>query len=240
MDFKKCVIGSYYFDIVIIPETHCLPGQNIEIDNYKIFQTNRPPLHNSTHGSGGIAIAVNHSLLKYHEVISILNYNVDGQLAITLKNKINGFTLGVIGCYLSPNSFHYGRDPEGFFNNAAALWQDLIDCDLRVGGGDLNARTKQLLDFIPEIDGDMVPPRQNPDNNKNSHGDCFISFLKENQSVILNGRITPNLNNYTFVSTRGCSVPDYIFCDIENLSMCSEMKTMLISDIINENNSYIT
>ena len=107
---------------------------------------------------------------------------------------------------------------------------------MRVGGGDLNARTKQILDFIPEIDGDMVPPRQNPDNNKNSHGDCFISFLKENQSVILNGRITPNLNNYTFVSTRGCSVPDYLFCDIDNLSMCSEMKTMLISDIINDNN----
>ena len=50
----------------------------------------------------------------------------------------------------------------------------------------------------------------------------------------MNGRVTPEHNNYTFVSTRGSSVPDYIFCPAENLYNCVEMKTILVSDVINQ------
>ena len=67
----------------------------------------------------------------------------------------------------------------------------------------------------------------------NSHGDCFISFLKDNRTVILNGRVTPDYNNYTFVSTRGVSVPDYIICPVDNLIDCESFKVFLMSDIIN-------
>ena len=158
LDFKKQVIASNYYDLLIIPETHCLPNKKIEIDNFHVFQSNRPPSRKSTHGSGGIAIAVNNSLLLSHNVVSVLDYGVDGQIAIKLQNKCNDFILGIMATYLSPDSFHYGRDPEGFFNNASVLWQDLSDCDLRIGGGDLNARTKQILDYIPEIDGEFAPP----------------------------------------------------------------------------------
>ena len=49
----------------------------------------------------------------------------------------------------------------------------------------------------------------------------------------LNSRVTPEYDNYTFVSTRGCSVPDYFFCPTENLFNCTEMKTILVSDVIN-------
>ena len=41
------------------------------------------------------------------------------------------------------------------------------------------------------------------------------------------------MNNYTFVSTRGCSVPDYLFCPIDNLKYCAEVKIMLMTDIVN-------
>ena len=60
-----------------------------------------------------------------------------------------------------------------------------------MGAGDVNARTKELLDYIPEIDGDLIPKRKNPDKYKNSHRDSLLTFLKENRSIILNGRITP-------------------------------------------------
>ena len=116
------------------------------------------------------------------------------------------------------------------------LWQDLSDCDLLIGGGDLNARTKDLVDFIPEIDGKLVAPRVNPDKVKNSHGDSFITFLKDNRTVILNGRVTPSLNNYTFVSSRGSSVPDYLFTSLENLESCTSMETILVTDVINKYN----
>ena len=67
-----------------------------------------------------------------------------------------------------------------FFNNAAIMWQDLLDCDLLIVGGDVNSRTKELIDYIPEIDGNLIPKRNNPDKTKNAHGDCFLTFLKEN------------------------------------------------------------
>ena len=67
-----------------------------------------------------------------------------------------------------------------------------------------------MLDYLPDIDGN-VPTRTNPDLKKNAHGGHFITFLKDNRSVILNGRVTPEHKNFTFVSTRGCSVPDYMF-----------------------------
>ena len=90
-----------------------------------------------------------------------------------------------------------------------------------------------MIDNIPEINGQIIPKRTNPDKNKNAHANSFITFLKDNRSLILNGRITPEYNNYTFVSTRGCSVPDYLFCPVDNLYNCTEMKTILVTDIIN-------
>ena len=45
--------------------------------------------------------------------------------------------------------------------------------------------------------------------------------------------MTPANNNYTFVSTRGCSVPDYFFCPVDNLYNCIEMKTILMTDVVN-------
>ena len=221
-------------DIVILPEIHCLPHQNIEIENYTLYQNKRKMPANSRKGSGGIAIAIKTALLSYHDVIGIFT-NVDGQIGLKLKNTKSDIIVGVIGLYLSPDNYQYGRDPEGFFNNAAVLWEDFSDCDLLVGSGDLNSRTKEALDFIPEIDGDLIPLRSNPDKTKNAHGNCFLTFLKETRAIILNGRVTPNLNNFTFVSpNRGCSVPDYHFCPVDQLQYCKEMKTLLISEIVNE------
>ena len=111
--------------------------------------------------------------------------------------------------------------------------ENLSDCDLRIGGGDLNARTKDIIEYLPEVDGSL-PVRTNMDKKKNSHGDCFLTFLRDNRALILNGRVTPQYNNFTFVSTRRCSVPDYIFCPVDNLHYCVSMKTLLIQDIINK------
>ena len=232
VDFKKYVIASIYFDILILPETHCLPNDIIEIDNYKIFQNNRPNAVGTRRGSGGIAIAVHSSVIESHTVVSV-NKGVDGQISVKLKNKFNDFIVGVLALYLPPDNYIYGREPEMFFNQATVLWEDLFDCDLLVGGGDLNARTKNMIEYLPDIDGNLIPVRENPDQIKNKHADSFITFLKDNRSIILNGRITPQFNNYTFVSTRGCSVPDYLFSPTDHLRFCKEMRTILMSDIVN-------
>jgi hypothetical protein len=224
-----------YFDFLILPEIHSLPHESIDLENYKIFQFNRPNQGNARRGSGGIAIAIHVTVLDSHVVLSV-NKGLDGQLSIKLKNLNNDFLVGILALYLPPDNYMYGQDPENFYNNAAVLWEDLFDCDLLIGGGDLNSRVKDMLDYIPDIDGKLIPSRKNPDRIKNKHGDCFISFLKDNRSLILNGRITPQFNNYTFVSTRGCSVPDFLFCPVDQLVFCTEMKTILMSDIVNDYN----
>ena len=181
---------------------------------FTVYQYNREASENNRRGSGGIAIAVNNSVLESHIVLGVYK-GIDGQLGLKLQNKLNDFMLGIVGFYLSPDSYIYGQDPENFFNEGAVIWDDLSDCDLLVGAGDVNSRTQKMLDYLPEIDGNL-PPRQNPDLSKNYHGNHFITFLKDNRAVILNGRTTPQFNNFTFVSTRGTSVPDYMFCPLDD------------------------
>ena len=161
-------------------------------------------------GSGGIAIAIHNTVLAYHTIVSIVR-SLDGQLAIKLVNSVNNYSIGILALYLPPDNYIYGKDPENFFNQAAVMWEDMTECDLLVGSGDLNCRTKQIIEYLPDIDGDLIPPRHNPDLTKSSHADSFISFLKDSRSIILNGRVTPDYNNFTFVNPRGFSIPDYMF-----------------------------
>ena len=232
LTFKLSVIKYLYFDILVMPEHHCINDQVLKIDNYEIYQCNRKTLAHLNYGSGGIAIAVHKTLLDTHVVVGKYE-GIDGQLGLKIKNMENEFVLGILGLYLSPDSFHYGQDAENYFNHCAVLCDDLGECDLLVGAGDVNARTKQLLDYIPDIDGNLIPERFNPDKIKNPHGDAFLTFLKNTRNIILNGRITPQFNNFTFVTSRGCSVPDYLFSPIEHLQFCQEVKTLLMADIVN-------
>ena len=176
----KNVINFLCVDLIIIPEIHCTPDQKIEIENFTVFQLNRPQNINARRGSGGIAIAINNLLLESHEIISVYTHGCDGQIGIKLKNKFNDFIVGILALYLSPDNYKYGRDAEEFFNNATVIWQDLSDSDLLIGAGDVNSRTKMLLDYVPDVDGSLIPPRSNPDNVKNAHAESFLSFLKDN------------------------------------------------------------
>ena len=112
-----------------------------------------------------------------------------------MKNKLNDLLLGIVGLYLPPDSYIYGQDAEHFFCEASVIWNDMTDCDLLIGAGDLNARTKDLKDYLPEIDGDL-PIRSNPDMTKNARGNNCVTFLKDNRAVILNGRTTSQFNNF--------------------------------------------
>ena len=202
--------------------------------NYTFFQKKRLKIGNLGRGSGGIAIGIKNVLLSLHDIVAVYDDSCDGLIGLKLKNKFNDIYVGIVAMYLSPDNYRYGQDAEGFFNSAAVMWQDLLGCDLLIGGGDLNSRTQELLDFIPEIDGALISKRFNPDKVKNAHGESFLTFLKENRSLILNGRVTPELNNFTFVSPqRGSSVPDYIFCPVEHYEQCTEARVLLISEVVN-------
>ena len=245
--FKKQIIKIQNPDIIIIPETHCrnavidiidqsINDEKVFLENFTFFCYNRSKTAaNAIRGSGGIAIGINNLMLQTHTIVSVNNASIDGLMYVKLRHIETDFHLGIMGCYLPPDNYLYGRDAEGFFREGSVLWSDLETCDLIVGGGDVNSRTKNNLDYIPEIDGSLVPPRHNPDNVRNSHGDAFIDFLKSNRAVIINGRVTPEKNDFTFVSPRGSSVPDYIFTSLDSLPKCESCEVKLMTDLINEN-----
>ena len=136
-------------DIYLLSETHCFKDQLLTIDGFKIFQFNRNKVsERAIKGSGGVAIAINERLLVNHSILTVYKGTHDGILAIKLKNNESDVKLGIVVNYLPPDTFHYGRDPGGYFADNAAIWSDMSDCDLLVGGGDLNSRTKCDLDRV--------------------------------------------------------------------------------------------
>ena len=95
--FKKYVVSSMYFDFLILPEHHCLPDESFELENYKIYQNNRPILGGGVRrGSGGIAIAINLTILETHTVVSVTK-GVDGQISVKLRCNFNDFIVGPNG-----------------------------------------------------------------------------------------------------------------------------------------------
>ena len=80
--------------------------------------------------------------------------------------------------YLPPESYRYGKDAESYFTDSSILISDLSDCDLIVAGGDLNARTKCDLDYIPEVDNFSLA-RTNPDTDKKPTWKSLPPVLKK-------------------------------------------------------------
>ena len=234
--FKCSAVNSLELDVVFITETFCKKNDILSITNYQVVQFNRQNISSrSIRGSGGCAIALSNKFMSNHVIVATYRGRQDGILAVKLRYTENDMLIGLLVNYLPPHGFHYGKDPESFFLDNSLVFSDLSDCDLLVAGGDLNSRTKDDLDYIPDVDGD-TPPRINPDQERNNHGKCFLQFLKDNRALICNGRITPEQNDFTFVSPQGRSVPDYIYCPADHINYCSSLKVVKVSDVINEFN----
>ena len=85
--------------------------------------------------------------------------------------------------------------------------------------GDINSKLGKLIDYIPEVD--VVPPRIILDGTTNRHGSVFREFLLDAKCCIVNGRITPEHDNYTFIELRrGSSIVDYFITSLDGLDSC--------------------
>ena len=110
--------------------------------------------------------------------------------------------------------------------------------------GDLNSRTGQLPDkylYIEEdFDDDNIeynellstmqnvfPVRKNEDKVIDSHGRKLIDLCKTTDHAIVNGRLCNDQNgNFTFCSTRGLSVTDYLLTHKFNLDSLNNFKIL--------------
>ena len=115
-----------------------------------------------------------------------------------------------MSCYLPPSNSVWGRDGVSFYNHLMSLVYRFSDADAVYITGDLNSRFGDACEIIDLIDG-QLPERKILDHGKNKHGETFLDFLKDGQLCIVNGRINPELDNFTFIDpSRGSSVVDFI------------------------------
>jgi hypothetical protein len=95
--------------------------------------------------------------------------------------------------------------------------------------GDLNARLRELDDFMPEVD--VIPDRQILDTTRNKHGDAFREFLIGGKLCVLNGRV-PGENNFTCIKTQGKSVVDYFITHTDSIKYAKHMYVKTVKDIL--------
>ena len=88
--------------------------------------------------------------------------------------------------------------------------------------GDFNARIGGRLDFIERMD--LLNKCHVLDKTINWYCDSFLEFIKDVKMCILNGRVTPEFDNFTCFNRNGCSIVDYIITDYDSLNKCKKCK----------------
>ena len=66
----------------------------------------------------------------------------------------------------------------------------------------------------------------------NKRGDIFLDFLCDMKLAILNGRITPEYDNFTCITTRSLTVIDYMVSPFEMLKDYTKCEVIPITEYI--------
>ena len=228
---REKVLSNINPHFICLTETHLKTDESIDLHGYTWFSNNRTELHvRAKSGSGGCGIFVKNTIFEVFTV-DIVDCSKEGILAIKCTNKFTDFCFVLYCCYLPPENSHRGWDAVDFY---AHLLSDLYlheYCDMVLLCGDFNSRVGNVQDYITDVD-EGVYDRQILDTVKNSHGNSLIEFLKDAKCCMLNGRVTPDLNNFTFMSHQGTSVNDYMIVNHEALKYCKKFEVLTRNDYL--------
>ena len=101
--------------------------------------------------------------------------------------------------------------------------------------GDFNSRIGTLQDTQLE----NFPKRTPLDTTSNQHGKHLLNFLNDSNCCVLNGRVNPELGNYTSVRL-GKSVVDYMITTLDGIDNVIENQVQLVTKLIEEHEIAIT
>ena len=142
-------------------------------------------------------------------------------------------TIVIYSVYLPPENSKYGQFNEQILNMLTIEIYREGDSDLVMICGDLNARVanKDDCELMPDI-----KPRKSLDGTCNSQGLKLIDFTNDCKMCIVNGRITPDLDDFTSITSyRGKAVVDYSIvrcCDLEMVIKCEDKSCTAIVKVI--------
>ena len=229
---RNAVISCIKPDIICLNETHLSNNHDNQpnVEGYSWIGHCRPVRHTrSVRQFGGVGILYKDSLLQNFD-ISVISKCYDGILGVLFTSKITGVQLLIICVYLPPEESPWGRDAETFFAHLLSIVYLYTNVDHVFIAGDLNARIGCSLDYMKDVDD--LGDRTVLDHSINKHGESLLEFLIESKMMVLNGRVTPEFDNFTSVSTRGRAVVDYFITSHNSYSICSKLEVFLASDMI--------
>ena len=230
---RKKVLQNIDPHFICLTETHLKGEETISMNGYTWFSNNRTVLHTRAKtGSGGCGIFVKDSIFADF-TCEIVDKSKEGILCLKLVNKFSSFSFILYCCYLPPESSPRGRDAVDFYAHILSELYFYEECDMVLICGDLNSRIGTTQDYIADIDVN-IGDRVILDKTKNKHGDCLIEFLKDAKCCVINGRVTPEFNNYTFMSHQGSSVNDYIIVNHEALQYFHKCKVLTRNDYLEQ------
>ena len=237
MDLRKCILNHCKADIIVLNETHHGPEDNFKMEDYIGFTHPRMKKHrNSNRYFGGVGVFVKRSALNVFNV-SIVDKLIQDLLILLFENKENMdseiFFLIFAG-NLPPENSPYGRNSSEFFGHMLSIIYRYSFVSTLFICGDFNSRIGDKLDYIEEVDN--CSKRISLDKCLNKNGENFLEFLKNSNSVVVNGRVTLALNDYTSITTKGKSVVDYIAIPLDKLEYCKKFEILQSNDLIDKLN----
>ena len=231
---RSSIIEHLNPDILCISETHLADNtlRQPEVPNFMFIGHCRKLRHvRSNRSYGGVGMLIKSYMYNCFDIAVILN-DADGILSVLFTDKNTNLKFVVFAVYLPPEDSPWGKNADDFYAYLLSQLYLLSHIDHVFICGDVNARVGNCADYI--VDVDNVIQRKAIDLDKNKHGETLIEFLIESKMVILNGRVTPNLDNYTSVSSKGVAVVDYLLATQNSIDICSKCEVRLISDVIEQ------
>jgi len=147
-----------------------------------------------------------------------------------MVNKQTGQTLVPCVCYLPPENSSRPFDVNNFYDKLLTDYYLYQNIGIVFICGDFNSRCGNFEDFIVGVDS--IPQRFVIDTKCNHYGELFVDFLINTNMCMLNGRFDKNDDDFTSVSTKGCSVVDYCVTPHDSFSSFSKFKVISVSDLI--------
>ena len=217
-------------DIVCLTETHLKENDRITVEGYQFFGSNRKV--SNVKGSGGVGILINNTIYEDCKVIKsfVLQDNVIG---VSLQNNYNDFETIVYCVYLPPEGSKYATNNERILNKLTIKLYRRQNADQIFICGDFNARVGKS-DDIP-LTGGGTSNCVVLDEMLNSQGTKLLNFISDIKGCIINGQVTPHLDNFTSVAAhKGNAVVDYHLTRQSDLKFVKEMEIVSCVNLIDQ------
>ena len=190
---------------------------------------NRPVLTAKNRGSGGVGIMLRDDICTQYETDCCF-MDRDNVIGMLLTCRLMRESLMIYCVYLPPESSRFAGENESVFNNILIDVYQRTEVDTVLICGDFNARigTKNNCQIF-----DDIAPRISLDNVSNSQGDKLLSFINDIKGCIINGRVSPELNDFTSVTGyKGKAVVDYFITRQNDLNAIVKFNVIGCTEII--------